>query len=264
MKEIYVKKETGTGGSVAGTVVCKSCGAEYDASEPGCPYCGTMNLPGAEKAYMNKLEGIRGDLEELGTLGKKEAKVHAGRLGKKILIAAAVLAAAIAVVLIVMARREAAEAARDRAEYLWQRKGFAEMDRLYEAGDYDGLTDYFFRASEEDHDVWQYRHRDFCSFYRDIRLAEESLRVLGGGREDMLVLFHDELNLYALERMIGLSDEERALLEELREPLIRDFGERFKLTEEELDAFLGMIRKDGFVPLAECRRFFKEKGWSEA
>ena len=260
MKGSHVKKETGTGA----TVVCRSCGAEYGSSEPHCPYCGTMNLPGAEKAYMDKLEGIRGDLENLGTLGKKEAKAHAGRLGKRILIAAALLAAVIAGVFIVHARREAKEAARDREEYLWQRESFAEMDRLYEAGDYDGLADLFFRASEEGHDVWQYRHRDFCSVYQDIRMARESLRVLGIGREDRLFLFHDELNLYGLERMTWLSDEEKALLEEQREPLIRDFEERFRLTDAELDAFLGMIRKDGFVPLAECRRFFKEKGWSES
>ena len=71
------------------TVICRSCSAEYDASIPNCPYCGTMNLPAAETAYMNKLEGIRGNLEALQSLGKTETRAHMGRLSKKVLIAAA-------------------------------------------------------------------------------------------------------------------------------------------------------------------------------
>ena len=38
-----------------GTVICKSCGADYAADLPNCPYCGTMNLPAAEDAYMDSL-----------------------------------------------------------------------------------------------------------------------------------------------------------------------------------------------------------------
>ena len=34
------------------TVSCKSCGASFSADLPNCPYCGTMNLSGAEKDYM--------------------------------------------------------------------------------------------------------------------------------------------------------------------------------------------------------------------
>ena len=49
------------------------------------------------------------------------------------------------------------------------------------------------------------------------------------------------------------------MLEELREPLIRDFEQRFILTDDEFSYFMKILRKDGFVPFTECERFLKER-----
>lgn len=255
------KEQIRTDGPKRKTVICRSCSAEFDASIPNCPYCGTMNLPAAETAYMNKLEGIRGDLAGLGTVGKKETRAHLGRLSKKLLIAAAVLAAIVIAVVAVHLRREKQEAAQEQAEYLWQREGFARLDEYYDAGAYEELVAYYDQAAEEGHRVWQYRHWNFCEFYGLILTARNSLQACEAEGGNRLYLFYDEINLYRLENMNALSSEERAMLEELRQPLLADFKDRFPLTEEELNEFRRTLVRDGFVPFKICEQFFKERGW---
>ena len=245
------------------TVHCRTCGAEYDATIPNCPYCGTMNLPAAETAYMNKLEGLRGDLKDLGNVHKTETRAHLGRLTKKVLIAAGAFLLLVAVMVIVRLAREKREASEEQAEYLWQRTGFAEMDRYYAAGDYETLTAYYEAASDEGHRVWQYAHRDFCDYYGLLMTARDSLRAMERGEGSRLFLFIDEVSLYRLEALTGLTKEERALLEEQRRPLLEDFAARFDLTDAELAEFQGMVRRDGFVSLKACERLFKERGWEE-
>ncbi len=245
------------------TVICRTCGAEYDGAIPNCPYCGTMNLPAAETAYMNKLEDIRGDLADLGAMGRKETRAHLGRLSKKLLIAAAALVLIVIAVVAALLLKERREAAREQAEFLWQREGFARMDEYYDAGRYEELVAYYNTASDEGHQVWQYRHRDFCEYYDLISIARDSLRAQQAAGGSQLFLFIDEINLYRLESMNGLSTEERALLEELRQPLLTDFNERFKLTEEELNGFRRMLERDGFVSIKACERFFAERGWEK-
>ena len=243
------------------TVICRTCSAEFDAAMPNCPYCGTMYLPAAETAYMNKLEGIRGDLAGLGTMGKRETRAHMGRLSRKVLIAAAVVVALVIAVVAVRLIREKKEAAQEQAEYLWQREGFARMDDLYDAGAYEELVALYDRSADEGHRVWQYRHWTFCEYYDLLLAAQSSLRAWEAEGGSQLFLFYDEIKLYRLENMNGLSEDERTLLGQLRQPLLADFNERFPLTEEELNAFRSMLARDGFVSLDTCERFFKERGW---
>ena len=48
-----------------------------------------------------------------------------------------------------------------------------------------------------------------------------------------------------------------------RAPLWEDFENRFRISEEEKQMFLQMLKKDGFIPIAECESFLKEKGMTE-
>ncbi|MBO4915422.1 MAG: hypothetical protein J5449_09475 [Oscillospiraceae bacterium] len=242
------------------TVICKSCGADYAANIPNCPYCGTMNLPVAEDEYMDKLESVRSDLENLGDLAARKGKAHMKALYRRLLIIAAVLALAIAVGFGVHLSRERAEAKTDKAEYLWQREFFPQLDACYDAGDYDALRALYEEGSADGHYVWQYKRRAFCEYLVSLNCAEASLREVERGSGDLAVLFTDEFELYRLERENSLSAEERELLEEMRAPLLNDFAARFPMTDEEFAEFRRMLDRDGFVPFAEAERFLKEKG----
>lgn len=53
-------------------VRCNKCGGWFDTSEPKCPYCGAIYVPGAEAEYMDKLGDIREDMEDLEDLALSE------------------------------------------------------------------------------------------------------------------------------------------------------------------------------------------------
>ena len=255
-----MKTENQPGSPQGKTLNCQTCGAEYPADMPNCPYCGTMNLPAAEEAYMSRLENIRGDL---AGLADRENKKRSQSRRRKILILAVILALILAGGYGLRLHREREEALKDKEEYLWQREGFARMDEYYAAGEYDALLRYYQEAYEEGHRVYQYRHRAFCEFLRDLEYAREALAELeqrGGSPE---WLFREELNLLSLESLQGISEEEREILKQLRAPLLEDLNRRFRLTEEELQGFRDMLEKDSVIPYAECERFLREKGMME-
>lgn len=73
--------------------VCINCGAEINASDTKCPYCGYINEEGAEKAYMDRLNDIRNDLDSVDEEAAAEYGKDYGRVLKLILITLAVLLA---------------------------------------------------------------------------------------------------------------------------------------------------------------------------
>lgn len=54
------------------TIVCAFCGAGYEEEAIKCPYCGSTNIRGAEKDYMNKLENVRETMENLDVSPEKQ------------------------------------------------------------------------------------------------------------------------------------------------------------------------------------------------
>ena len=233
---------------------------------------GIIGMSGAGKSTLvrciNMLErptegSVLLDGRDLGALGKKETKAHLGRLSKKLLVAGAALALIVIAVAAVLLHKERREAAQEQAEFLWQREGFARMDEYYDAGAYEDLVAFYDQAADEGHQVWQYRHWNFCEFYDLILTAQNSLQAWKAEGGSRLYLFYDEIKLYRLEYMNDLSPEERTMLDELRQPLLADFNERFPLTEAELDEFRRVLARDGFVPIKTCEQFFTERGWEE-
>ena len=244
-------------------VLCKNCGAEFSSSLPNCPYCGRMYLPAAEDAYMGKLEDMRTDLQDLADLPARESRKHFRTLLRKLLIPVIVLALILLTVGVIRLVKERKEALAEREEILWQRTGFAEMDELYSAGDYDALADRYMQASVDGHNVWNYKRSAFCESLLQIREAEEARKDVEAGDGSLSWLMLNELYLYRQDSRNGLSDAERLLLEEMRAPLLEDLEQRFSLTPEELRSFRDTLRRDGYLSYDACADFLKGKGMTE-
>ncbi len=241
-------------------IICRSCGADYSADLPNCPYCGTMNLPAAENAYMGRLHSLRGDLENLGDLAGQKGRARMKAVYRRFLVIAVIALLVIAVAVVLHQGKVREEAEKEKAEYLWQLDFFPRLDACYDAGDYDALRTLYQQGYEEDHYVWQYRRRAFCEYLVTLNYAEQARLDVEQGYGDPVYLFVNEIELYELERQIDLTDEERKLLEEMRAPLLEDFEARFPMSEEEFAELRGILNKNGFMPFKEAEKFLKKKG----
>ena len=99
-------------------VNCSSCGAEFQAGLVRCPYCGTAYEPAAEEEYMDKLEGVRTELES----HKDDAAKSTGKALLKavvlFLLAVAVILALAIGIFILPEKRSRARQQERKAEFL--------------------------------------------------------------------------------------------------------------------------------------------------
>lgn len=144
---------------------CPSCGADYDDMLPKCPYCGSMNYKGAEAEYLDKLEDVRSDMEELGSVPEEETRREfrkQGRFFKIVLVIVAVLALLFGAWYWWVNW----EPERDpQADYLWKQTNYPIFDELYEQGKYEELVELYIKAIEEEQPIFQWEHVEFCEDY---------------------------------------------------------------------------------------------------
>lgn len=153
--------------------ICPSCTAEYSDTLPKCPYCGTLNIKGAQAEYLNKLESVRRDLEELEEVPLQETRKEAVRQGqflKKILLVLGVLAVLFAG-LMAWSNRPLKENRLE--EYKWKQEMFPVFDELYENGDYDVLVEAYWEALDQGMPFWDWQHSGDFEEYIEKLLDEQ-------------------------------------------------------------------------------------------
>ncbi len=118
-----------------------------------CPYCGAINPIGAEQAYMDALDDLRDETDELDDNAESSIKSSL-RLNAKttitiIVIAVAVLAALFLVVNCADKHDEQQALQSYQAREDFRTRYFEEFDRLYEAGDDDALSEYVWSLMDD-------------------------------------------------------------------------------------------------------------------
>ena len=148
---------------------CESCGALLSEGMARCPYCGTLIPGGAEKEYMQKLDAIREDMEELSSVPEESLKAELrrqGRLMRSVIAAAVLLALLLAGLFFLQSRRYDRD---NTADYIWSRENFPVFTRLYESGEYEELYELVLQAMEEDRPVWDW---EYCGEFFDYMEAQ--------------------------------------------------------------------------------------------
>ena len=82
-------------------IICPNCGAEIENDVTKCPYCGYINIEGAEKKYFDELDDIKEDLAEVEKAPVKALRTGLSKGVRVILITVGVLLA-LAVLYVVM------------------------------------------------------------------------------------------------------------------------------------------------------------------
>lgn len=243
-------------------IICKSCAAEFLDKLPKCPYCGTMNYKGAEAEYLNKLEDVREDMEDLEVVPKEAQKKEFRKQTffwlKVIIGIICVIGLIIGLIFWLESRYERDE----RADFLWAQENVPKLDTFYEKEAYEELLT-LYDAFDEDAPVWKWEHYDFMSIYNHMVWAEETLQREKDGYElketDYVGLFFDMWSIKGMAYGDGIDEEERARLEMLSGDIMTDLENLFQMSEEDRKAFEQKLQNNGgFVRYDDCEAYVAE------
>lgn len=248
---------------MATKIVCVYCGGEYEDNLTKCPYCDSTNIKGAEAAYMEQLEEVRSDLEDLTEVPVQETKVAARRLAKSLIVVLAFIlffGLVCAGVIYWMQHRHDRDV---RKDYLWQAQNYPVMQEMYDAGKYDELAVFMEQAVAEDRPVWEWGHCTFVSYYKQIRQLKEDYKI-----ENLREIysqgycgsvFYDALRVQGMEFEENLTEEDKEILEAYAETVKEEFRNRWEMSDEEYESFYQKLRdQKGYIAMSDCDEYIEK------
>lgn len=259
------------------SVICSNCGGEFNENEAKCPFCGMIYEPGAEKAYMGKLENIRENLDRVDDIVVTNIKSDMKRFLKVFgitLAAFLVFALLIHYSRIKTTEKNKAEALREVTLELERIREFgeasAEWDSLYIAGDYDAFYKSVSEKREQYRDVicnWRY-YTFYASYdYYAQAVAMNEAVLENGGRyswyelsRSMYNMFNMYLNVYN-DQNSKLSAGQKETLGAFYDGLREDFLSIYNLSETDYENFLNELTGElpTYIGYNACEDLAKER-----
>lgn len=217
-------------------MICKSCNAEFDETEPKCPYCGTMNYKGAEAEYMEKLQKVRENMDDLDHVPQKATTKAARKRSRflKILLIIAGIYIAFHVTGSWMVQIKQDKRAKE--EMYWRLENYPVMNDMYDRGEYEEMYEYYLNGREAGGSMYTWTHREFCELYTELLYVREILEAEASGEEmnayDYQELFFAQTHLLSAKYKEDMSEDEKKILASLAEKEIQDFYTRWEMDEE--------------------------------
>lgn len=231
---------------------CKSCAAHFDEMLPACPYCGTASIKGAQAQYLDKLEEIRSDVEELEAI---PADVIKKELKKPFIIVFVVIIICIAflwVGFLIDTKTEEKPKERDsKGNYAWLQENTLILNELYEKGDYEQLLELFEEAVAGEKPIQQWEHYEFCTYLKWYFDVKEIFDRETSGKELSKYDYKTLLYMYYRTPWIMesalISQEEKDKLRPYAQMLEADYKTRWNFTQEESDMLEQGKEEDGYL-----------------
>lgn len=258
-------------------VRCPHCGAEYEEGLLHCPYCKSVDDYQDESEYLEDLDELRDKLEDIPeeTLRQNDRMQtkQAVKDFRKIIVIVAVFFAAIGGIVlfetVMSGSTQGQMEKRNREKYLWIQENYPILDEMYEKEDYEGLLAKF--REDGNVGIYDWEHYDLLTALEkismirdyDIQIADETAQRYGEDSEEAqrerANLFSEELLLRYLS-LHAKEAEDRERIASLSEEYLKDFTERFSLTEEELaELDRLMVKNHGYMTNKECRDYLNNR-----
>ena len=252
-------------GSKVKKIICNSCGAEFEDTLPECPYCGTMNYKGAEMEYFGRLEEVRSDMEQLGSVPEQETRSELKKQRKWILKLVLFLAVAAVLLFLGMKWREFrySDQRDSKADYAWQKENFPILDQLYKEENYDKLLDAYVEAVKENKPIDLWEHYDFCLKMVYCRDTLELLEREKGGetlsKNDEICLLDNYWILKGIPYGADLTKDEEERLDDSVKEVLGCLEGRWNFPEETRKEFERQIRnQNGYPDYDYCEEYIKQ------
>lgn len=244
---------------MAKKIICKYCAAEFDEMLPKCPYCESTNYKGAEAEYFEKLEDVRDNMEDLEDVPEEEAKKEFRKQGnflKKVFI---IIAIVVVVLVGLMIWSDSRYEIDEKAGFLWKQENVPIMNDLYEQGKYDEALVIYNEGNENPNvSLYDWEHDDFFDAYENVLYIQDTLEYEASGNELSQVkctgLFYDEWKVIGLE-ISGMDEEEHGILREYTDAILKDFDERWDISEEDYQKLYNELEENGFVSYSTCEEY---------
>lgn len=244
------------------SVICNSCGAEFDNNEPKCPYCGSMNYDGAEKEYLEKLEDVREDMEDLKDVSAEETKKEIKSQGsfiKKIVIIVAIIG------LLLIGYEFFIEKLFERdekADFLWKSENYPTMNEMYENGEYEELADFLTQAVKEDKDVYDWGHYAFVDTYLEIESFYEHMDRITSGEEvsqaTYALMLSEEFDILIEANGSKLTEEEKTYFAEDFVVVEEHLKNSWDFDEATYKEYYDEALEKGYMPFTKCEEYVKK------
>ena len=233
-------------------VICQNCGASIYENEPACPFCGFINMEGAEDKFMRDVQKKEEELTQIPELQKQDLKKSVSKSSKIIIITVLIAATILAVLFGLHYAFEAMLFSEDnydaKTEMLWERENYPVLDKMYEERDWEGLLKFeeeLYEINDKEgtnHTIYNWEHSDFLYAYRRFENVKYYVSILDSG--ESLSKFQAENIVYYCMwfhyRMYvndyqTFTEEEVAMVDEYREYTDEVFYNRLKFTDTEAD-----------------------------
>ena len=256
-------------------VICPNCGASIYENEPKCPFCGYINIVGAEEQFMRDVQKTEDDLSQIPEMQKKHLKMTLSKNSRIIFVTITVVTVLIAVVFGFHFFMENVlfgyEEMDPKAVMQWERQNYPILDQLYEEGNYDEIIEFEHTLYEENdenetnYSLVNWEHYNFISVYRRYAEFEKVIALLDQGKEvseyDAEELVYNGLWFYYQlydKSYYEYTEEEILQIEEYYELVMDDLFGRLGFTEEEILSIEDKVLKDGYLEFRECWKYAKK------
>lgn len=248
-------------------IECASCGAHFDELLPKCPYCGSMSIKGAQAEYMEKLEDVRSDMEDLTAVPMQETKKELKKQTKFVLIIIGCIVGLLLFLVVLELVLGYSGSKRDhQADYIWQQENFPILDELYEQERYDELLEMYYKAYVEDKPIGAWEHAEFCSAMELFFDVEETWQREQAGEElthwDYEDILYLGFRVEDYEKSTAYTAEDKERMAPYIERVRADFETRWQFSDEELEKFNKEAQKNyGYISYDVVEDYIEE--WME-
>ena len=246
-------------GSVsAGQVICPNCGGTVPADAARCPYCGALNPDGAEKAYLDALEDLRDETDKLDDDVRRGLAADLRGSAKRTVVIVGTVVALFILVFFAVRCSSASEEHREIQGYQeresFKEQHFAELDRLYEAGDDAALSAYALSLLDEPgyEALYSWEHGAYLEACHDWEALEAIRAEIQDGSaktDDYVWAVSAAMRLAQLDaegklQANALAADEEARLAERRVSALQFLQDLLQMSAEEVEAFAVSIEDE--------------------